>query len=57
MTYMVKVLRYFYGLIIETDNFAFEFKVIIGLKSTCLDGCQGAELEKLKLKVTQSNWS
>ena len=27
----VKLLRYFYGLIIETNNFAFEVKVILGL--------------------------
>ena len=42
---------------IETDNFAFEFKVILGLQSTCLDGCWGARLEMLKFKLTQSNWS
>ena len=36
---MVKVWRYFYGLTIETNNFAFEIKVILDLKST-FPGCQ-----------------
>ena len=31
----VKVLKYFWGLIIATNNFAFEVKVILDLKSTC----------------------
>ena len=31
---MVKVWRYFYGLTIETNNFALEIKVILGLEST-----------------------
>ena len=34
----VKVLKYFWGLIIETNNFAFEVKVVLGLKSTGQDG-------------------
>ena len=38
----------------ETDNFAFDFKVILGLKSTCLGGCKVPELKKM-FKLTQSN--
>ena len=38
MTNKVEVWKYFQGLIIETSNFAFEVKVILGLESTCLDG-------------------
>ena len=34
----VKVLRYFLGLAIETNNFDFEVKVIVGLKNTHPDG-------------------
>ena len=34
MTNRVKVRRYFYGVTAETDNFAFEVKVILGLEST-----------------------
>ena len=33
-----KVLRYLLGLTIETNNFAFEVKVILGLESTRPDG-------------------
>ena len=33
-TNRVKVLKYFQGLIIETNNFAFEVKVILGLETT-----------------------
>ena len=39
----VKVQKNLYGLSIETNNFAFEVKVILGLESTCLDG-QGAKI-------------
>ena len=39
----VKVWKYFYGQTIETNNFAFEAKVILGLESTCSDG-QGAKI-------------
>ena len=38
MANRVKVKKYFKGLIIETNNFAFEVKVILGLESTCPDG-------------------
>ena len=38
MTNRVKVWKFFYGLIIETSNFAFEVKVILGLESTYSDG-------------------
>ena len=34
----VKVWKYLQGLTIETNNFAFEAKVILGLESTCSDG-------------------
>ena len=33
-----KVWKYFQGLTIETNNFAFEVKVILGLESTRPDG-------------------
>ena len=36
MTNRVKVWRYSWGLIIETDNFTFEVKVILGLESNFL---------------------
>ena len=39
----VKVRRYFYGLTIEANNFAFEIKVILCLKSTH-PGCQMAKI-------------
>ena len=42
MTNRVKVLS-FLGLTSETNNFAFEVKVILGLESTSLDG-QGAKI-------------
>ena len=32
----VKVSKYFQGLTVETNNFAFEVKVILGLKTTFL---------------------
>ena len=38
MTNRVKVRRYFKGLTAETNNFAFEVKVILGLGSVCSDG-------------------
>ena len=38
MANSVKVKKYFKGLNIETNNFAFEVKVILGLGSTCPDG-------------------
>ena len=34
MTYRVKVLRYFQGLTLETNNFYFVSKVLLGLEST-----------------------
>ena len=40
----IKVRRYFYGLTIEANNFAFEIKVILGLESTH-PGCQVAKIE------------
>ena len=39
----VKVRRYFYGLTIEANNFAFEIKVKLGLESTH-PGCQMAKI-------------
>ena len=38
MSNRVKVWKYFQGLTIETNNFAFEVKVILGLESTILNG-------------------
>ena len=38
LTNRVKVRIYFCGLTIETNNFAFEVKVILGLESTLLGG-------------------
>ena len=38
MTNRVKVWKYFQGLTIETNNFAFEVKLKLGLESTRLDG-------------------
>ena len=38
MAIRVKVGKYFEGQTIETNNFAFEAKVILGPESTCLDG-------------------
>ena len=35
MTGRSKVLRYLYGLTIDTNNFAFDVKVTIGLESNC----------------------
>ena len=43
MTNRDKVWQYFQGQTIETDNFAFDVKVILGLESTCADGL-GAEI-------------
>ena len=37
MTNRVKVWKYVKGLTIETNNFAFEVKVILGLESTYQD--------------------
>ena len=37
------VLKHLLGLIIETNNFAFEVKVILGLESTC-QAAQGAKI-------------
>ena len=37
MTNRVKVWKHFLGLSIETNNFAFEVKVILGLESTHLE--------------------
>ena len=37
MTNRVKVKKYFSGLIIATNNFAFEVKAILGLESTHLE--------------------
>ena len=37
MTNRVKVRKHFLGLSIETNNFAFEVKVILGLESTYLE--------------------
>ena len=37
MTNRVKVSKHFLGLSIETNNFAFEVKVILGLESTHLE--------------------
>ena len=38
MANRVKVWKYFQGLTIETNNFSFDAKVIIGLESTYPDG-------------------
>ena len=38
MTNRVKVWKYFQGLTIKTNNFAFEVKHILSLESTRLDG-------------------
>ena len=38
MTNRDKVWKYSQGLTIETDNFDFDVKVILGLESTCADG-------------------
>ena len=43
MTNRVKVLKCFQGLTIETNNFAFEVKVILGMERTCPD-CYGVEI-------------
>ena len=43
MTNRVKVQKYFSGVFLETNNFAFEVKVILGVESTCPDG-QGAKI-------------
>ena len=43
ITNRIKVLKHLLGLIIETNNFAFEVKVILGLESTCQDA-QGAKI-------------
>ena len=43
MTNRVKVRRYILGLTIETNDFAFEVKVILGLEISCPDG-QGAKI-------------
>ena len=41
MTNRGKIQKYFYGLTIETNNFAFEVKVILGLESTHPNGWMG----------------
>ena len=41
MTNKVKVYKYFSGLFIETNNFAFEVKVIVCLESTFTGGWVG----------------
>ena len=41
MTNRVKVSKYFWGLIIATNNFAFEVKSILGLESTLLESQVG----------------
>ena len=38
ITSRAKFWKYFYGLTIKTDNFAFEAKVILGLESNCPGG-------------------
>ena len=38
ITSRAKFWKYFYGLTIKTDNFAFEAKVILGRESTYPDG-------------------
>ena len=35
---IVKALRYYLALIIDTNKFSFAKKVILGLESTCWDG-------------------
>ena len=37
MNNRVEVWKYFWGLIIATNNFAFEVKAVLGLKSTHLE--------------------
>ena len=36
---MVKVWKYFWGLLMATSNFAFEVKALIGVESTQLEIC------------------
>ena len=43
MTNRVKVLKYFWGPTIATNNFAFEVKAILGLESTHLE-CRVAKI-------------
>ena len=43
MTNRVKVLKYFWGLSIETKIFDFVIKVLPGLETTC-PGCQMAKI-------------
>ena len=43
MTNRDKGWKLFQGLTIETNNFAFQVKVILGLESTCPDG-KGAKI-------------
>ena len=61
MTNMVKVRRYFYGLTIETNKFAFEVKVTLGLKSTIPEGVVrwvvGSDGIQLILRPIQPDWS
>ena len=38
VTNRVNVLGHFYGVTTETNNFAFDVKVILGLENTCRDG-------------------
>ena len=52
---------YFYGLTIEINNFAFEVKVILGLKSTIPDGrldggWVDGRTEKLRIEPAQPSW-
>ena len=47
MTNRVKVSKHFLGLSIETNNFAFEVKVILGLESSISEGRPAGRTEKL----------
>ena len=43
MTNRVKIRKYFLSLTIETNNFVFDVRDILGLESSCPDG-QGAKI-------------
>ena len=55
MANRVKVWKYFQGQTIETNNFAFEAKVILGLERTCADegkakiGLSGSMTNRVKV--------
>ena len=50
MTNRVKVEKYFWGLLMATNNFAFEVRVILGLESTIPDGLPACRMDKLGIE-------